>query len=205
MSDSPTDRPSGKFVRREYLVDRVFQFSSLRLTVVTTLMYLVVLALSVAVAMLVTQKVEVGSASEGDAQRHWIITGLSLLSLTALLGVQNILTTHRVAGPARKIAAALLNLQHGVYTQFVTLRKTDYLQDLASALNGLARTLTDRDTAVRQATVELANAQAIIVGGGSPAELAPHLSRAVSLLDAARSPDPPASSALIPAVTAARG
>ncbi|MBI3098463.1 MAG: hypothetical protein HYY93_09520 [Planctomycetes bacterium] len=160
------------------------------------------MAFTVSASMLASIKAQDGSITTSEARQHWIIMGVSLLALTGLLGVQTLVLTHRVAGPARKIAEALRRLIRGEYSEFVTLRRSDYLQDLGSALNSLTRTLHDRDHAIGDAVRLVEEAIAHAPPEMTPLQTMDRLKNALALLKAARAPEPPPSSPALPAVPA---
>ena len=69
--------------------------------------------------------------------REMLFPSLFIINIVLLVmsGVINIFFSHRIAGPAYRISAVLKKIAKGDWTQKVFLRKGDYLQELAGALN----------------------------------------------------------------------
>lgn len=77
--------------------------------------------------------------NEEKAKAAFAIFG-SILAYCIAIAILGIYITHRVAGPAYKIAKVLKLARRGDYST-VTLRKTDWLKGLASAFNELIESL----------------------------------------------------------------
>ncbi|MGE0173633.1 MAG: HAMP domain-containing protein [Oligoflexales bacterium] len=70
--------------------------------------------------------------------------GFLLVSFVAVLFFVVFRTTHKYYGPLISIDRFIEKIKDGDYTSRIVIRKTDELQDLANALNGMAETLAQR-------------------------------------------------------------
>jgi methyl-accepting chemotaxis protein len=126
--------------RRQYMIDREFQLRVLR-------QFLGVVLVALILAAYVTHVVGwmYGAYSSGalsDRYAHWtehvlvwVFGGGSLIVSGAIFYLISIFYSHRIAGPAWKLRTALHQLAEGGLPRPVKLRDTDYLQDLAKAVN----------------------------------------------------------------------
>ena len=78
---------------------------------------------------------------------------LTLLINAGLFFVIAIYFSHRIAGPQYRIVRSLRQIAEGDLTLQIRLRRRDHLKEIAEAVNGLTRTLSDSmgelDQAVR--------------------------------------------------------
>jgi hypothetical protein len=138
--------------RRHVLVDPAFQLQYLKMGLLT--------AAAIAVpAMFLVVVLVARPIADSDAQRMLVslAVGMALFVVlyAFLIGLLNVVMTHRVAGAARKLHGRLLDLIEGRWDGEVTLRKSDYLQNLASGLNDLACALRHKRADVGECVARL--------------------------------------------------
>ncbi len=141
--------PQPTYKRTQYFVDRAYQFRFV------THLFMVVLAVAVASSLIASTLLwrqlyepELGSTSA-------LVTGLvavaamllvELLLAIPLIFILGIRQSHRIVGPMKRIQKALEAIGRGDYSQRVTLRQGDVLQDLAASINQMAETLERRQS-----------------------------------------------------------
>ncbi len=81
-------------------------------------------------------------ASRGDPDWFTLASIALILSLAPAMGIQAVFHMHRVAGPAYRIRTAINDIAKGDTSVEITLRKKDYLKDVAEEVNRLARSLS---------------------------------------------------------------
>ena len=142
MAGGPT------FKRRQYLVDRKYQLRFV------TRIFMAVLAIG-ALACLVSsallwQNLYVSHQETSPALMMSALIAVSLTLLVELLisipiiFILGIRQSHRVVGPMKRIARALEAIGSGDFSQRITLREGDALEDLAQAINRMAENLQRR-------------------------------------------------------------
>jgi methyl-accepting chemotaxis protein len=135
------------YKRTQYLVDRAYQLRFV------TRLFMVVLAVAVASSLIASTLLwqqlyqpELGSNSA-------LVTGLVAVSATLLVElllaiplvfILGIRQSHRIVGPMKRIKLALEAIGRGDYSQRITLRQGDALEDLAGAINQMADALQTR-------------------------------------------------------------
>ena len=137
------------FKRRQYLVDRPYQLRFV------TRLFMGVLGVAVASSLIASSILwrqlytpELGTTGP-------LVTGLVAVSATLLvelllsipliffLGIRQ---SHRVVGPVKRIKATLQAIGEGDFSQRLTLRPGDALEDMAQAINTMAEALQQRSS-----------------------------------------------------------
>lgn len=126
--------------RRQYMIDRAFQMRVLRQFLGVVLVALILAAYVTHVVGWMYSAYTSGALSDGYAPWTervlvWVFGGGSLIISGAIFYLISIFYSHRIAGPAWKLRTALHQLAEGGLPAPVKLRDTDYLQDVAKAVN----------------------------------------------------------------------
>ena len=141
--------PQPPFKRRQYLVDRAYQLRFV------TQLFMGVLGIAVISSLIASVILwrqlytpELGTTGP-------LVTGLVAVSATLLvelllaipliffLGIRQ---SHRLVGPMKRIKAALDAIGRGDFSQRITLRQGDALEDMAQAINKMAEALQQRSS-----------------------------------------------------------
>lgn len=140
----PTEFPHK---RTQYLVDREYQLRFV------TRLFVVVLAIAVISSLIATGLLWANMYQpELGRQAHFVaaLIGISVTLLIELLVaipivyVLGIRQSHRVVGPLNRIRRTLEAIGSGDFSQRITLRKGDALEDLAAVINQMAERLQQR-------------------------------------------------------------
>lgn len=133
------DKGTSRFRRKQIIIDSTFQFQYMVFWILTGTG---VLLLGVLVFAL--WKMLGGGRNpefSGPVIKTAVGMGIFVLLFCALMGILSIYLTHRVAGAAYRLQKTLRSVAEGDLTQEFRLRKSDYLQTLATELNGFVSTL----------------------------------------------------------------
>jgi hypothetical protein len=150
----PESMPMAKR-RRQYIVDRSFQF---KYTVLLAVIGGIVAALFAwwmwDVTRTSTELLLLADIPGGEALREqmradqahlpWIYVGITLFMMSAL-GLLGVLITHRVAGPTFVIGRYLSVVADGAYPSLRPLRKRDELKEFFDIFERTVNALKDRD------------------------------------------------------------
>ena len=137
--------------RRQLLVNRRFQYRSMLLSVYTAFLPLV--AFNV-LGYFHSRTVTTLTATAAPHLKEQIMmqqraTLLSYLGFTVLfiigIGWLKLLESHRTAGPAYRLSRSLEHVRDGRYDLTVSLRKTDYLGEVADKFNEALQTIRHRE------------------------------------------------------------
>lgn len=135
------------YQRKQYLVDRVYQMRFV------TRVFTAVLAVAVISSLLSTSllwmnmyRPELGSQTLFVACLVAVAVTLLIELLLAIpvvfyLGIQQ---SHRIVGPMNRIKQTLEAIGKGEFSQRITLRQGDALEELAKAINQMADSLSQR-------------------------------------------------------------
>jgi methyl-accepting chemotaxis protein len=137
-----------------------------------------------------------------DPHTHWtewlLAWGFAVFSVVVSIGIFLLLGlfySHRIAGPARKLTAALTEMADKGLERPVKLRETDYLKEVARAVNQVDRTWARTLSRIEQALAPLRDS----AGGVSPevlerqvAEIDGAIARFRAPVKPAQVPPPPA-------------
>lgn len=145
-TDSPMS-PTSSLPRKQYLVDRVYQ---LRFVTRVLLIVFVVACLGALVASCLIWK-SLYQPDEGiptplavgliAVATMLLIELLLAIPLVLILGIRQ---SHRIRGPMQRITRVLDAIGKGQFSQRISLREGDALDDVAKAINRMAEALQDR-------------------------------------------------------------
>jgi hypothetical protein len=147
----PSGRP--RFWRKKYLIDKPTQ---LRISG-WLLGGLLGIAIMYVLAMLVFLSPAALEGMESDAVRRLLLTANLAYFLFAgiLIVTLAVLLSHRFVGPAFVFKNALEAMGRGDYTKRLSLRRTDYMQDVAAGLVAVRTAWLERDRKVVEAAEQL--------------------------------------------------
>lgn len=144
-------RPTA-FRRSQVIVDWRFQFSYMWVWI---LLGTLIAAIMFGGVSFMVSRFEV----DPDAKRFLLLVIGSMSGVVVLfsivMGLLNLVMTHRVAGAAWKIRQCVQRMAAGPFDGQITLRKGDYLQSLADNLNDLNAVLLKRRGEVLEAARQL--------------------------------------------------
>ncbi|OHB75730.1 MAG: hypothetical protein A2Z34_06070 [Planctomycetes bacterium RBG_16_59_8] len=120
------------FRRRKILVDKKFQLQYLYIWFFTA----VGMILVTGVFYFISRRF-VDTETSGVVLRLMAGTGAFILLFTLLMGTISVVLTHRVAGAVFRIDGFIKKLIRNDHSDFIKLRKTDYLHNIADSLNEL--------------------------------------------------------------------
>ena len=138
--------PEGPYKRKQYLVDRDYQLRFV------TRMFMIVLAVAAASSLIATGLLWRYMYQPDLPQQTLIYCFISvaltllvelLLSIPVVLFV-GIRQSHRIVGPLNRIKRTLEAIGAGDFSQRITLRQGDALEDLAKTINQMAEALRQR-------------------------------------------------------------
>lgn len=134
-----TEQPHHFIKRRKILVDRKFQLQYFYIWLFTAIGMMIVAAGFYYVTSKITNM----------AVSTWVVrlmmgTGVFILFFTFLMGTISVVLTHRVAGAVFRINGFIRKVMADDYSDFIKLRKTDYLHNIADSLNELNHKLAER-------------------------------------------------------------
>jgi methyl-accepting chemotaxis protein len=142
-----TQMPTSPHQRRQYLVDRTYQLRVARQLL--TVLFLIVVGSSLVTSVLMGMSLnqpELGSNAPliAAAIAVFVMLSIQVLVGSAIVWVVSIRQSHRVVGPMARIKRTLEAIGNGDFSQRLTLRKGDVLQDLAEDINQMAQRLEQR-------------------------------------------------------------
>ena len=136
------------YQRQQYLVDRGYQIRFV------TRVFSAVLAVAVISSLLSTSLLWMNMYRSELGSQPLFVACLVAVAVTLLvelllaipvvfyLGIQQ---SHRIVGPMNRIKQTLEAIGKGEFSQRITLRQGDALEDLAKAINRMAESLSQRD------------------------------------------------------------
>jgi methyl-accepting chemotaxis protein len=136
--------PDPAHLRRQYLVDRPYQLRFV------TRLFMVVLAVAVVSSLIASTLLWRQLYQPDLGSSPGLITGLIAIAVTLLVElllaiplifVLGIRQSHRIVGPLKRIRRTLEAIGQGDFSQRITLREGDLLEDLAKAINQMAEAL----------------------------------------------------------------
>ena len=137
------------YKRTQYLVDRAYQIRFV------TRLFMVVLAVAVASSLIASTLLWRQLYQPDLGSNSALVTGLIAVSATLLVElllaiplvfILGIRQSHRVVGPMKRMKLALEAIGCGDYSQRLTLRHGDVLEDLAASINQMAEALQKRSS-----------------------------------------------------------
>lgn len=143
--------------RRKIVVDRRFQLQYLHIWLAVAVGLVVI-----SVGFYFLSKGVSGGLSRIDPTFVRLMIGMSVFVIlfSLLMGLLSVVMTHRVAGAAWRLDQCIRRLSGGDLDVRITLRKGDYLHNLADSLNELRETMKRSREAARELLGLLEEAQA---------------------------------------------
>lgn len=147
--------------RRLYLIDRDFQFRFLTTWLLMTLGFIVIVIAILFVGLRLVKMLPGDEASAGEAITLEKLGNVlkynaaAIILITILLALYTVFLSHRIAGPAYRLAKCLDRIASGDYSFTVVLRKRDYLKGIADATNRLIQKLVEQQQLISEARAEV--------------------------------------------------
>ena len=166
---------TNKAPRRQVLVDAKMQLS----VALSMMGALFVLTLVYVLALVYGGGEDLGPHSESAQRLGLMVSGLYFGLVLVVALFVGVLTTQRIAGPAKVFERAVRAMRQGDYTQRLTLRDGDHMSDLARELAALRTEVQAEHEAHRTLRAQLESALAegdlerarhLLATGSSPAE-----------------------------------
>ena len=138
--------PEAPYKRKQYLVDRDYQLRFV------TRLFMAVLAVAAISSLIATGLLSV-SMYQPDLPQQTLVYCFVAVALTLLvellisipiIWVLGIRQSHRVVGPMNRMKRTLEAIGNGDFSQRITLRQGDALEDLAKSMNHMAEALQRR-------------------------------------------------------------
>jgi methyl-accepting chemotaxis protein len=136
---------AGRFLgrRRSYLIDSAYQVKT---AIVAVLGMVFLLAFAAVLFHLVGMESALGRGGVrggGDARTVLYLVAAGIVFVAAVFVIE-ILETHKTAGVVLKVTRGMKDLEAGMWSTRVSLRKNDNFRELEEQFNALARGLRDR-------------------------------------------------------------
>ena len=138
--------PEPPYKRKQYLVDRNYQLRFV------TRLFMAVLAVA-AVSSLIATGLLSASMYQPDLPQQTLVYCFVSIALTLLvellisipvIWVLGIRQSHRIVGPMNRLKKMIEAIGNGDFSQRITLRHGDALEDLAKSLNAMTESLQKR-------------------------------------------------------------
>ena len=139
--------PERPYKRKQYLVDRGYQLRFV------TRVFMVVLAVAVTSSLISTSLLWLNMYRPDLESQTPLIASLIAVATTLLIELLlaipivfflGIRQSHRIVGPMNRLKRTLEAIGTGDFSQRITLRQGDALEDLAKSINQLAESLGQR-------------------------------------------------------------
>ncbi|MBK8980379.1 MAG: hypothetical protein IPM29_31140 [Planctomycetes bacterium] len=88
---------------------------------------------------------DMGPSSESLRRMSYLVTGVYFVLVFVASALVGVMSTHRIAGPARVIEQAVRGMRQHDYSLRLTLRRRDHLKSLAAELAALRQDLREAD------------------------------------------------------------
>ena len=144
--------PEAQYQRKQYLVDRAYQLSFVTKTFMMVFTVAVLSSL-LAISLLWTNMYRPDLEMQSNLIAAFIAVATTLLiellvaiPIVYILGVRQ---SHRIVGPMNRLKQMLAAIGSGDFSQRITLRQGDALEDLAKAINQMAEQLGQRHSSPR--------------------------------------------------------
>ena len=143
------DAGKPQFKRRQYIVDPAYQIRFV------TRVFLIVLAVAVIGSLIATALVWATMYKPELGNQDYLIVAIEAVAMTLLaelilslplVFVLSIRQSHRIVGPINRLKRCLAAIGAGDYSQRITLRKGDALEELAKSINEMAQALQRRSS-----------------------------------------------------------
>ena len=144
--------PETQYHRKQYLVDRAYQLSFVTKTFMMVFTVAVLSSL-LAISLLWTNMYRPDLEMQINLIAAFIAVATTLLiellvaiPIVYILGIRQ---SHRIVGPMNRLKQMITAIGAGDYSQRITLRQGDALEDLAKAINQMAEQLGQRSSSSR--------------------------------------------------------
>ncbi|RME78309.1 MAG: hypothetical protein D6785_12140 [Planctomycetota bacterium] len=137
MSQTPQ-----KYVRKQYLVDKEMQTYHLKVWVTSSVVIIVTIA-SFFFFFKFRPETQRDAVITHNLQVILIATSVFIILYSIMMGLQALLHSHKVAGAEYNLKNSIRRFKNKDFSYRVTLRKGDYLQGLAEALNEMVTTFQE--------------------------------------------------------------
>jgi len=135
----------GKRIRRQYVVDRAYQYRFVGRMFIGIMMVAVVGSLISSTLLLTNLDATEAPTSIAVSRIAVAVTLLfQVMAGGATIYYVGIRQSHRIVGPMIRVKRALEAIGAGDFSQRIVLRKGDALPDLADAINKMAESLQQR-------------------------------------------------------------
>ncbi|MBI4576109.1 MAG: hypothetical protein HY722_07600 [Planctomycetes bacterium] len=134
-SGSPGAEPS--YRRRQFIVDKELQYHYLSAWLVSAFLMICVFGFFVILFKVVPAEQVIHREGLRNLYLALICNAFILILFALMMGLHGVMHTHRIAGAAYHLKRGLTKLLRRDYTYTITLRKRDYLKELAGSLNDL--------------------------------------------------------------------
>lgn len=128
--------------RRQYIIDKKFQFRYMVTWLVITALFITVIVGGMSLGLSIIQR----SVTYGRAELAFILKAdaIFIILVTMVLAIYLLLLSHRIAGPAYRLEKSLDRMIQGDLSFTVALRKNDYLKHVANRFNDLITVLKNK-------------------------------------------------------------
>ena len=153
MSEGATPAATTKHRRKRFMVDWRHQLA----VTAQLLGVLFGVGLLYAIGLLVLPDQDAMAELASDEARQVFLRANAIYFAlgAAILGVVSIMLTHRVAGPAFVLERAVQGMRKGDFSQRLSLRRRDYLKELASAIESFRDEIVAKDAEQRRCATDL--------------------------------------------------
>jgi methyl-accepting chemotaxis protein len=136
-----------KYKRKQYLVDRSFQFKYLALIICLLSIHTITVLAAVFGPTAYTLYSNATIEQKNEAAKSMLLLHSTIwpwiIAVMALFGLLSIFITHKTAGPLYRILSDLKDIEDGDYSARINLRKGDELTELSAQLNILIDKFND--------------------------------------------------------------
>jgi signal transduction histidine kinase len=132
--------------RRQYVVDKDFQFSLLSTWLIMTLAFIAIVLLVLFWAFNTLSYQGLIPEQNVDAVKQILVWNVVVVVLLlSFFGAYMLVVSNRIAGPAYRIKQSLRQMRDGDFQFDVILRENDYLLDVAEEMNATIAFLRQRE------------------------------------------------------------
>jgi methyl-accepting chemotaxis protein len=156
--------------RRVFIIDREYQWRYLSTWLIMTIAYVLIILVVMYVGLRLNQQAFQQSEARVLEQLSGMLkwNALFIILLTIFLGLITLMLSHRVAGPAYRLTKSIKRVISGDFDFTVTLRKRDYLQDVAAGMNDLIDHLRAREEKLKGLDAEADRLREMVAAEGIP-------------------------------------
>lgn len=142
------------FRRRKFVVNRPLQYELLAISIFYVILFTLVLGCTLFLPVILELHRAEGFSEEALTAANQMLYldahfWPAVLLSVVLIALHSIRTSHRIAGPLYRFSAVFREIEQGRLPDPISLRKGDYLQTDAEAINRMIDSLRDRMEQVR--------------------------------------------------------